>query len=137
MAGLAWLAGRENVISWHDGWYPLIWAAKDGNTALVNILLDRGMPIDQMEEEKSSQGFTPLMWAASRGHEATVQCLLRRGANPRTVERHNKNAAMLAEQRGFTRIREIIEAQMPDTVVDVVARAQALKVTHAGVEDTR
>jgi len=119
--------GRDNFISWQDGWYPLIWAAKDGNTALVNSLLDRGTPIDQMEEEKSSQGFTPLMWAASRGHEATVSLLLRRGANPRIVERHNKNAAMLAEQRGFAKIRALIEERMPDTICDVVQRAQMMK----------
>jgi len=119
--------GADRAMSWQDGWYPLIWAAKDGNTALVNSLLDRGMPIDQMEEEKSSQGFTPLMWASSRGHEATVVLLLRRGANPRMVERHNKNAAMLAEQRGFTKIRELIEEHMPETICDVVARAQVIK----------
>ena len=68
--------GRESMMSWQDGWYPLIWAAKDGNTALVSQLIDRGMDVNQMEEEKSSQGFTPLMWAASRGHEATVHLLL-------------------------------------------------------------
>ena len=120
--------GGNTSMSWQDGWYPLIWAAKDGNCALVGMLLDRGMPIDLKEEEKNLSGFTALMWAASRGHLATVELLLRRGANPRVVERHNKTAAMLAEQRGFTAVRELLEEKAPDSIQDIAQRAISIKV---------
>ena len=51
-----------------SGWYPLIWAAKDGNNALVATFLANGCPVNTHEEEKSMAGYTPLMWAAYRGH---------------------------------------------------------------------
>jgi hypothetical protein len=52
----------------------LVWAAKYGQTAVVQFLLDRGVPVTAMDD------MTPLHWAAARGHMSVIELLLARGA---------------------------------------------------------
>jgi len=52
----------------------LVWAAKYGQTAVVQFLLDRGVPVTVMDD------MTPLHWAAARGHMSVIELLLARGA---------------------------------------------------------
>ncbi|KAF3937098.1 Ankyrin-1 [Dactylella cylindrospora] len=60
----------------YQGWTPLTWAAKNGHTSIIELLLDNG---DDPEFE-DSQKSTPLWWAAAGGHEEAVRTLLQKGA---------------------------------------------------------
>ena len=60
-----------------DGWSPLHYAATGPETRLVELLLDRGAPIDATSPNRS----TPLMMAARYGNEKSVDVLLARGAD--------------------------------------------------------
>lgn len=59
------------------GLLPL--AARAGQDALCEMLLDFGVPVDEREEET---GMTALMWAAANVESNLVKLLLRAGANP-------------------------------------------------------
>ena len=72
---------RKGRVDGSAGWYPLIWAARDGNNAIVQALLDSGVPVDQAEQDKHDAGFTPLMCATIKGHAKTVELLLERGVD--------------------------------------------------------
>ena len=61
-----------------DGWTALLNASKNGNAALVKLLLTHKAPI----EDRDCGGFTPLMWACYKNNLETVKVLLNHGANP-------------------------------------------------------
>lgn len=61
-----------------DGWTALLNASKNGNAALVKLLLAHKAPI----EDRDCGGFTPLMWACYKNNLETVKVLLNHGANP-------------------------------------------------------
>ncbi|OBS16221.1 hypothetical protein FPOA_13027 [Fusarium poae] len=54
----------------------LLWAARNGNEAMVKMLVDTGK-VDV--DAKDNNGQTPLSWAAENGHEAVVKMLLDTG----------------------------------------------------------
>ncbi|OPB44479.1 hypothetical protein A0O28_0027980 [Trichoderma guizhouense] len=51
---------------------PLAWAAMNGHTATIRILIKKGANI----ETKDHKGFTPLMWAVMNGHKGTIELLI-------------------------------------------------------------
>ena len=61
---------RHNVRQF--GSSALLWAAKHGQEATAQKLLDGGANIQAKDED----GQTPLSWAARNGHEAVVKLLL-------------------------------------------------------------
>jgi len=116
----------------HAGWYPLIWAARDGNNELIKAMLDRGLDIDQKEGDKHDAGYTPLMSAANKGHARAVELLLERGADCEVVDNHKRTAFQLAEARGFRGIADLLafwaeqQRQNRSTFHDVIKRAQLM-----------
>jgi uncharacterized protein len=60
-----------------EGWTPLHYAASGPEPKVVELLLDRGAPIDA----RSPNGTTPLMMAARYGAIDAADLLARRGAN--------------------------------------------------------
>jgi ankyrin repeat protein len=59
-----------------DKGYPLFWAAREGHTEVVRLLLEAGV-------EPQSDGF-PLFWAAREGHTEVVRLLLEAGVEPQS-----------------------------------------------------
>ncbi len=57
---------------------PLMQAAKTGDAAKIEKLIDNGVHLD----ETSEYGWTALMFAANAGHSDVVRLLLNAGANP-------------------------------------------------------
>ena len=71
-----------------DGWEftALMWAATNGHTDIVKLLLDRGADIDAVYRD----GNNALTLAATNGHANTVKLLLDRGADIDHVSKYGK-----------------------------------------------
>lgn len=78
-------------------------AANTGRTDAVEMLLSLGADPNIMEDS----GWTPLLGAADEGHADIVKLLLEHGADIHQTIR-GKDAAMLAESRGYTEITQMI-----------------------------
>jgi ankyrin repeat protein len=76
-------AGADVRRSDGAGTNPLIAAAITGQRDLVELLLERGAPLDDMAREARFEAFhaTALYHASANGHLEIVQLLLARGAN--------------------------------------------------------
>jgi ankyrin repeat protein len=60
-----------------DRWTPLMWAAQEGHTEIVDLLLDAGGNVNFAD----AGGFTPLKQAVGESHVDTAEHLLLRGAD--------------------------------------------------------
>jgi ankyrin repeat protein len=88
-----------------EGWSPVHYAATGTQTQIVELLLDRGAPI----EARSPNGTTPLMMAAY-GAEATVNLLLARGAEIGQRNDRGLSAADFARLGGRDRLSARLES---------------------------
>ncbi len=79
-----------------EGWTPLHYAASGPEPKVVELLLDRGAPIDAL----SPNGTTPLMMAARYGSIDAADLLLRRGANKALRNQRDLAAADFAAAAG-------------------------------------
>lgn len=68
---------------------PLIMAAKNGQTNLVRMLLDRGADVNLRDRETE---VTPLIVAAQQGHLQVVEVLLQKGADVSARDKNGKTA---------------------------------------------
>ncbi|OAQ97794.1 hypothetical protein LLEC1_02182 [Akanthomyces lecanii] len=71
-------------------------AAQHGHSAVVRILLDRGVHIDATNDSN----MTPLLTASQSGNEAVVQLLLERGAHIEATNDFNMTPLLLASETG-------------------------------------
>ena len=89
----------------HHGWTALVWAARNGRTDLVNLLLDRGADINIITKD----GFTALVHSLENKHRDTAHLLLRRGANPNLEEDNCSPALPIAAKYGLVDlVREVL-----------------------------
>ncbi len=79
------------------GWTALIWAARNGQSEIVSLLLDGGANVNAITKD----GFTALVHAIDNGHQETAHLLLKRGADPNLVEDNCSPAVSLAAGHGF------------------------------------
>lgn len=79
--------------AWDEYPYELFLAAEDGDAARTGALLERGAPMEAM----NNQGVTPLMVALQHDRAAAAWELLRHGANARAVNYFGKTAAQYAD----------------------------------------
>src|SRR5437764_9524544 len=70
---------------------PLFMAAKNGNPAMVTLLLDAKAQVNNA----TSNGTTPLMLAASSGSAETVKVMLDRGADVNAKDITNGQTAIM------------------------------------------
>ncbi len=65
-----------------EGWTPLMWAANNNLTNIVQILLEKGALLNGSNGTNSTfSGWTPLMLASGGGHLETVKTLVNNGAD--------------------------------------------------------
>ncbi len=88
----------------HDG-TALIWAAINGHTEIVEILLNFGAD----GNKQMTFGFTALMDAAENGHTEVVELLIDEGAKVNLKDNKGRTALMLASQEGHTEIVELLK----------------------------
>ena len=67
--------GRNMELKDDLGWTPLIWAAMNGQEAVVRLLIERD---DVDINAKDRDGRTPLIFAVVNGHEAVARLLIER-----------------------------------------------------------
>jgi ankyrin repeat protein len=65
-------------VAWQGGMTPLLYAARQGHTAVAAALLDAGVPVNQL---KGGDRASALLVAAVNGHFDLASLLLDRGAN--------------------------------------------------------
>ena len=73
-------------------WTPLHWAAIQGQTEAVRLLLAKGANINSLE----AKGSTPLMFAIHGKHVETAYALLDAGADTRVINEGGRTAEDLA-----------------------------------------
>ncbi len=78
----------------------VIEAAKLGDLARIDALIDGGAPVDAAEAD----GSTALHWAAQRGHADIVAALIEAGADPNARTRYGITALVLAANNGDTTV---------------------------------
>ena len=88
------------VPAWADVNSDLSDAARKGDTATVQTLLNNGADVNATDEH----GGTALMYAAVNGHTATVQALIDAGADVNKLHNFGKSALILAQEKGHTAV---------------------------------
>ena len=69
-----------------QGKTALQWAASQGKTAVVRVLLASNVDVDYASEIGNFKGKNALMWACSQGRVDTVAVLLEGGSNVDAVD---------------------------------------------------
>lgn len=95
----------------HLGWHPLWFAAFNGRTEAVVLLLSRGTAPDTKVD---SGGRTALMIAAGGGHTETVKALLDHGANINATTDDGRTALMDASGQGKPEVLRALLDRNPD-----------------------
>lgn len=100
-----WIAKSRAIMNDVEPWElsrdfqtPLSWAAKQGHTDIVKLLLDTGMSnVNVMD----SRGRSPLSQAAESGHEEIVQLLLKtKGVDYARTDSSGRSALSWAAKQG-------------------------------------
>ena len=63
-------------------------------------------------EAKDNQDMTPILWAAFKGHLSIAKYLLGKGSNFNSKAFTDQNALDLAEEKGHTRIVDLLKSHM-------------------------
>ncbi|GIK04399.1 hypothetical protein Aspvir_008482 [Aspergillus viridinutans] len=87
---------------------PLLTAAMEGHIEVVKVLLDHGIPPDQIHDPADNEDetgydqtrLTALGWAAARGHKDVFELLLARGASPTWTEPYQKESILMLAVEG-------------------------------------
>lgn len=87
-----------------DGETPLMKAADDGHTAIVEALLKAGADVNAIDED----GQTALMMAADEGHVQIVKLLLNAGANVNAKDEDGETALMKALDENHAEVADML-----------------------------
>lgn len=91
----------------HGGWNPLLYAASNGHSDTVRLLLtDGAADINSV----SDNGTTPLMMAVRGNHVDAVSLLLHNGADTSIKNEHGDNALSWAEKRDHQSIVKLLKS---------------------------
>lgn len=85
----------------------LMFSSKYGFYSITKILLEHGANTDDIPNDK--EGWTAMIAAAYEGHNDIVNLLLSHGADKNIQDKNGKTALMWAEERGNTRVTEILK----------------------------
>ncbi|WP_417310654.1 ankyrin repeat domain-containing protein [Devosia sp.] len=93
--------------SWHDGYSPLQFAARNGNLELIAALLTSGADT----EYRDHNGERALLWAVNAGATEAVKMLLKAGSPVEAAaDPHGVSPLMEAARRGDTALCQLLMA---------------------------
>jgi len=72
----------------HQGRTPLSWAAQEGRLSIVELLIQGGADLDEID----GRGYTPLHRALENGHEAVARFLIDKGADVKARGKYGSTA---------------------------------------------
>ena len=114
------------------GYTALMWAAKYGQTAIVDLLIKAGAN----KNIKDNEGHTALMLAACNNHKDIVGLLIKAGANKNIKDKYGHTALMLAAEYGQTAIVDsLIEAGANKDIQDEHGHTALMWATHYGYKN--
>lgn len=87
-------------------WEPIHLAASEGNTQVVELLLNSGAEIDSHGQE--GYALTPLYIAAREGKTETVRLLIGKGADVNAGEQGGRTPLQIAMEQGFAEVCELL-----------------------------
>jgi len=120
---------------------PLMLASYNGHRAVVEFLLEQGVPVDARNGQgrtalmfaatgsfpetvarlidrgadpnatDQTEGWSPLMFAAAEGHPKVAERLLERGADPTLTDRDGETARTFAENGSHTAVVTLLDEQ--------------------------
>ncbi|GFF40652.1 ankyrin repeat and protein kinase domain-containing protein 1 [Aspergillus udagawae] len=93
---------------------PLSWAAQEGRTSIIKLLLQTETTVDDMD----AKGRTPLSRASENGHEAVAELLIGKGADVNVRDNKGWTPLSHALEKGH----EVISKLLIDKGADVNAR---------------
>ena len=99
------LSGADVNARNHEGRTALMFAIVNLHTSTVQTLLDFGADVNV---QAASCGCTSLLLAAGSGDIGITRALLQSGADPRTVCRPGITALVVARERGYSAIVELL-----------------------------
>ena len=88
----------------YRGQTALMWAAAEGNTAAVDVLIEAGADL----KLKSTGGLTPLLFAVRNAHIETAVALLKRGANVNDVATDGSSALSIAAVNAYFELAAVL-----------------------------
>ena len=97
--------GEEPTPAKRGSWTALIWAARKGQTRVVELLLEHGADANSAIRQT---GFTALIEAARRGHTDTVRALLEGGADVDAMSKSGQTPLLFAVEEGRTDIARLL-----------------------------
>ena len=119
--------GADPLISNRNGAFPLHLAITDGHYAIVDLLLNAGLSVDQPDDK----GRSPLLLAASVGQVGVLELLLARGANREFRDKDGLNAVSWAVVGGKSRALDLLIKQGLD--IESKDSTQRTPLHHAAV----
>ena len=120
------------------GWSALHYAARVGNTDILNILLDIGGDVDAKNGSPASfAGYTPLITAARAGKNTTASILISRGAHLDTAEPLYRQTALIwAASRGsMSIVAELLDHGADKHLIDIYGRIAEYYASVTGRQD--
>ncbi|KAK4291536.1 hypothetical protein Pmani_035646 [Petrolisthes manimaculis] len=84
---------------------PLMFASKEGRTAIVQELLVAKASVNKQD----NKGWTALCWAATRGHGKVIRLLLQHSADPDKMNTHGQRPSDVALAAGYPEVADILD----------------------------
>ena len=107
------LSGADVNARNHEGRTALMFAIVNLHTSTVQTLLDFGADVN---EQAASCSCTPLLLAAGSGDIGITRALLNSGADPETICRPGRTALVVAIERGYSAIVELLKRPLAQAV---------------------
>ncbi|KAF3034655.1 hypothetical protein E8E12_000551 [Didymella heteroderae] len=95
--------GAEAKLANNAGWSPLLLASDQGNSSIVELLLDNGVV-----HTPNNEGWTPLMRTSYYGHVHTTRLLLARGADMTAANKFGQTSLYIAASQGHIEVVRLL-----------------------------